>query len=737
MPRDPSDKALLDFIAEAEELLESLEQDILLLDETAQEGELSREVLNRIFRSAHTLKGVSGMYGFDRMSRLGHVMEEIFDALRMDRIVYSGDLKTPLLGALQVFKEVIKRRSDEDKDLEPRFADWHDRLSAAVHSPPPAEVAPAPGASPPKSAADDIQIDPEILKVLTEYEEHVLKKHIKANRAIYKVHCAFPIDAFDKGLEKVTEQLKSVADVISVLPSTSTGDENKLEFDILVATDRLQHTLLSAIDPQFRLEDFILPRKSEPAAVAKPRAAAPVLPPAPAPAPAPHPAALEERGETKVESVSLKSVAETVRVDIHRLDQLMNIVGELILYKTMLNQASTEISVRWEALAKEIAERFNLGPSSHEVLARSMAKALPPTFVKANKELDRRLKELQNRMMEVRLVPLKQVFSRLMREIRKLRDQLNKQIDVRMEGEETELDKLLVEELVDPLMHLVRNAVDHGIPSRGTVSLKASQIGNHVVVEVADDGSGIDPAKVLKVALERKMPRGLELKAELDRLAAAETAKGQAQESVWRNLLQDKKSEIFSFLFEPGFSTKTEVSTLSGRGVGLDVVKRNISRHSGIIEVKSEVGQGSTFTITLPITLAIIQVLLVQVENHQFAISLSSVLETRELPTADIRTIERKEVMQLRERTLPLVRVRSFLGLNGTVPEKQFVVVVGYGEKVMGLIVDELHGQQDVVIKSLGRLLRGIRGFAGAADLGSKTILVLDVGHIISTSYRM
>lgn len=712
MPHDPTDRAVLDFIAEAEELLESLEQDVLLLDESVQEGEISQDVLNRIFRAAHTLKGVSGMYGFDRISRLSHVMEEAFDGLRMDRLVYSSPLKGRLLDGLTLFREAIKRRSDEGEDLETRFADSESNLkevleNLSTQSPPPAHGTGAAAQAGP-TAPGGVEIDPEILKVLTEYEEHVLRKHIKSGRAIYKVHCAFPIDAFDKGLEKVTGELKSVADVISVLPSSSTADENSLEFDILIASDRLRHALLGAIDPAFRLEDFITPASREETG-SKGKAPA-------RPTPSPERAGshgVDEHGESRVETMSLRSVAETVRVDIRRLDYLMNIVGELILYKTMLNQAALEMTARWGA------------------------KAVPPQFLKANKELDRRLKDLQNRMMEVRLVPLKQVFSRLIREVRKLRDQLGKQIDVRTEGEDTQLDKLLMEELVDPLMHLVRNSADHGIQNQGTIHLKASQIGNHVVVEVADDGAGIDPARILQAALDRGMARAADLKAELDRLREAESPKSAAGDEQWERLVQDRKSEIFSFLFEPGFSTKTEVSEVSGRGVGLDVVKRNISRLSGIIEVKSEKGFGTTFSITLPITLAIIQVLLVRVGAHLFALPLASVLETRELFPKDVLTIERKEVMQLRERTLPLVRVRSIFGLNGDRPEKQFVVVVGYGEKIMGLIVDTLHGQQDVVIKSLGRLLRGIRGFAGAADLGSETILVLDVGHIISSAYRV
>ncbi|MBI2890503.1 MAG: chemotaxis protein CheA [Nitrospirae bacterium] len=706
MPYDPADRSLTDFIAEAEELLESLEQDILTLGEGAAVGELSGEVLNRIFRAAHTLKGVSGMYGFERMTRLSHLMEEAFDSLRMDRLAYSPSLRNALLETCQVLREVIRQRAEDAADLQAGFERCQAALDACVHAPAAAAPAPPPAAAPPAAPAragggEDVVIDPEILKVLTEYEEHVLRKNIKSGRALYKVHCGFSLDTFDKGLEKVTEQLKGVSEVISVLPSTSSGDESALEFDILIATDREPDTLLDNVEPGCRLDEFLVKRP-------------PKTPPPPA-APAAKggpPAPVEDSVEARTQASTIRSASETVRVDIKKLDNLMNIVGEMILFKTMLNQAGGELAAR-------------LG-----------AKAIPPSFMKANKELERRLKDLQNRMMEVRLVPLSQGFSRLQREIRKLRDQLGKQIEVRLEGEDTQLDKLLVEELVDPLMHLVRNAVDHGIRTIGTVLLKASQVGNHVAVEVTDDGVGIDPARVLATAVGRKLPYAEEMKGELDRqLEALEP--GQAREDVRTRFLRERKQDIFGFLFQPGFSTKTEVTTVSGRGVGLDVVKTKIAGLSGHVDVRSEIGKGTTFLITLPITLAIIQVLLVQVGEQQFAIPLASVLETRELGRRDISTIEQREVMQLRDRTLPLVRVRRFFGLNSTRPERQFVVVVGYGEKKMGLVVDELVGQQDVVIKSLGRLLRGVRGFAGAADLGSRTILVLDVGHIISSAHRM
>jgi len=322
------------------------------------------------------------------------------------------------------------------------------------------------------------------------------------------------------------------------------------------------------------------------------------------------------------------------------------------------------------------------------------------------------------------MVPVAQLFEKMTRIIRRVSSETGKKVTLDTRGADTELDKLIMENLSDPLMHLIRNSVDHGIEpaderlaagksEKGTICLWAAQKGNHVVIEVRDDGRGIDPEKVRRKGVEKGLiSEGGEL----------------------------SRQDIFDLIFMPGFSTKEEVTDLSGRGVGMDVVKSNIADLSGMIELDSTVGEGTSISITLPITLAIIKALIVRVRNKTFAIPINSVMETLMVDPAAIRTIERREVIELRESTLPLLRIDEIFCLSDDEPEKNrrvFAAVVGLAEKRMGIVVDELLGQQDVVIKSLGSTLSFIRGIAGAADLGNqKTILVLDVGGLMTEAIR-
>jgi two-component system chemotaxis sensor kinase CheA len=325
--------------------------------------------------------------------------------------------------------------------------------------------------------------------------------------------------------------------------------------------------------------------------------------------------------------------------------------------------------------------------------------------------------------MEVRMVPVGQLFEKMVRIVRRVASESGKKVAIDIRGADTELDKLIMEDLSDPLMHIIRNAIDHGIespeerlavgkPEKGTITLWASQKGNHVVIEVRDDGRGVNPETVRRKAVQKGLiAEGTEL----------------------------SREEVYDLLFMPGFSTRDEVSDLSGRGVGMDVVKNNISSLSGMIEMDSRIGEGTTLAITLPITLAIIKALIVSVCDKTYAIPINSVMETLMVDAASIRTIERREVMELRQSTLPLLRLEEIfqLPVNSRADGRIFVAVVGFAEKKLGVVVDELLGQQDVVIKSLGNALSFVRGIAGAADLGNqKTILVLDVGGLMSEALR-
>jgi two-component system chemotaxis sensor kinase CheA len=388
-------------------------------------------------------------------------------------------------------------------------------------------------------------------------------------------------------------------------------------------------------------------------------------------------------------------VSQAVRVDIRKLDWLMNVVGELVLVKTSL---------------QAIAEKLKAGGGEP---------ALAGELSHANRALERRLAELQEGILEVRMVPLEQIFDKLARMVRKIAREVGKEIDFEVAGGDVELDKLIVEDLSDPLMHLIRNAIDHAIeppdvrvragkPRAGRVRLVAEQKGNHVQILVEDDGAGIDEDRVREVAVSR----------------------GLATAQAVREL---SRREVMNLIFVPGFSTARQVTSLSGRGVGMDVVKNNIANLSGIIDLQTERGRGTRFEITLPVTLAIIRALVVGVSGRTYAVPLNSVLEILEVRARDVRTLSTREVISLRGATLPLVRLGRFFDLDAArAPDSVFVVVVGLAQERLGIAVEELVGQQDIVVKPLGAQLQGVRGVAGATDLGSRhTVLVLDVGAII------
>jgi two-component system chemotaxis sensor kinase CheA len=373
----------------------------------------------------------------------------------------------------------------------------------------------------------------------------------------------------------------------------------------------------------------------------------------------------------------------------------MNVVGELVLVKSALHAVADRLKV----------------DGADPVLASEL--------LRSNRNLERKLDELQAGILEVRMVPLEQIFDKLARMVRKIARELGKEIDFEVSGGDVELDKLIVEELSDPLMHLIRNAIDHAIepsdvraaagkPRAGKVRLVAEQKGNHVQIVVEDDGAGIDEGRVREVAL----------------------ARGLASEA---GVAEMGRRDVLNLVFVPGFSTARQVTALSGRGVGLDVVKNNIANLSGIIELATERGRGTRFEITLPVTLAIIRALVVSAAGRTYAVPLNSVLEILELRGKDVRTLSTREVISLRGSTVPLVRLGRFFGLAGpSSPDSFFVVVVGLAQERLGVAVDALVGQQDIVVKPLGPHLHGVRGIAGATDLGNRrTVLVLDVGAII------
>ncbi len=722
-PREGADK---EFLSEAEELIETLGKELLRYEEALHgpSGRLDPDILNGIFRAAHSLKGLAGMFGYADLGGLSHSMENLLDRMRLGKVLSRPEVLDILFTGVETLKgllgseaEAAEKAERVIKQIDQAVEGKLPEIEKAVEEAAPqveitedteSEVVVFEGVSLPKSVVD----------VLTEYEEFRLLENIRSGTNLVKVHAAFDIANFDSELPKLMDWLKERGEVITTLPGGTEVDDEHIHFDLLAGVDLSIESLKNDLNRMgYSLSILRSKTEEEPA------------PELPVPAVTSEKTTDEDIEDAAFDSAdmetdqeSARSVSSTVRVDIARLDHLMNIVGELVLEKSIIGNIRDMLS--------------------QEPGMRTLANDL----YKAHRTLDRKLAELQEAVMDVRMVPIGQLFGRLGRIIRKLGREQKKQIELTRSGMETELDKLIVEELADPLMHIIRNAIDHGIespgmrerhgkPAEGQIDLRAFQQGNHVVIQVADDGAGIDPEKVRDKAVNMG-------------LASSGSELG--------------RKEIFDFLFEPGFSTKDDISEISGRGVGMDVVRRNISNLSGLIEVDSVLGEGTTFTITLPITLAIIQTLIVECMDRTYALPLSSVRECHILQSEDIKTIEQREVMELREQTIPLLRLGTLFGYekdNGGTPgekvdksvlepvpeelafhmegeekdgDKQFVVILGIADKRMGVLVDCMLGRQDVVIKSLGETLGDIPGVAGATDLGNQqTVLVLDVGDLL------
>ncbi|MCC6397538.1 MAG: chemotaxis protein CheA [Bacteroidetes bacterium] len=416
-----------------------------------------------------------------------------------------------------------------------------------------------------------------------------------------------------------------------------------------------------------------------------------------APAPARQAAASSEQHPAAPAPASGKAADTTIRVDVARLDSLMNLVGELVLGRNRLTQISYQMNQEYETvpITKDLSE--------------------------TSSQIDFITTELQMAVMKTRMVPIAKVFNKLPRMVRDLAKETGKEISLEMFGEDTELDKSIIEELNDPLVHLMRNAADHGLestadrraagkPERGTITVKAAHEGNHIVISVGDDGRGMDPEKLKAKAIEKGM-----------------ITEAQAKEMP--------RADAFNLVFAPGFSTAAKVTNVSGRGVGMDVVRTNITKLKGIIEIESELGKGSTIIIKLPLTLAIIQALLVDVAKEVFSVPLESVLEVVRIQPKDINTINGKEVVRLRNTVLPLARLHRIMKTTGNghgAEEWIYVVVVGLAQQRLGIVVDSLLGQKEVVIKSLGGYLGTVPGIAGSTILGDgRVIMIIDVGEMM------
>jgi two-component system chemotaxis sensor kinase CheA len=631
----------------------------------------------------HTLKGLAGLFGAIRLGAFSHRLEDLLDDLRLGRMDLRPEVLDVLFSTVDAYGRILqseKEGRDEDLPSVDELFRRLDRLGAA------AQRAPSP--------VGDYELDPGMLAVLTEYEEHRLRSNIEQNLRLYRLRVQFDLSTIDKALDDMKERAKRHGEIITYLPTGEATGADAIELDLLVASRDDLATLIGTLGADNVVIEEI-PRRRNSVAPSVPLRGS--LGGFPSPKIQVDPMIMDRMAAEAAAdaSPSLRSLTQTVRVDIRKLDHLMNIVGELSIVRSSLSR---------------IAERLR-GEGSRQLATELM---------RLHRNFDRRLGEMQDGILEVRMVPLGQVFDRLARVVRQISRDLGKEIRLVITGAETEIDKLIVEELSDPLMHMIRNAIDHGIesaerraevgkPLAGTIALNAFQKGNHVMIEVEDDGRGIDEVALVEKAVE-----------------SGKIARHEASELV--------RDEILALIFVPGLSTREQVDDLSGRGVGMDIVKTNINKLGGVIDVHSETGIGTKMAITLPITLAIVSALVVRVHDQVYAIPLATVSEALSFDPANVRRVENREVITVRGSSLPICDLGRLLGLADPHEQnrRRFVVVAALGNRRLGLVVDHLFGQEDIVIKPLGSSLSRVRGFAGATELGDQRVgLVLDSGAII------
>jgi two-component system chemotaxis sensor kinase CheA len=678
-----------EFVSEAEEILDRMRQDLADLNEERVAGDdVDPEVVNRLFRSAHSLKGLAGLFGFDPIQDLAHRVEDILDGLRLGRVRLQLPVVALIDEAVHLFAGLLEQigNPDELAAAVETIGQLAERIQAAREAP---AV---------ESEFGELALDPSLLRALTEYEEHRLRENIRRGRHICLIDATFEIISFEEGLSRLTSAIREVGEVLSTLPAPGEAPEAQIRFSLLVASDAPASEVVSRLGLPGGAVRLV--RAGAAAALAAKAPAGSAAPTAHGPAAeADEDAGLAHRdGAEAGEPESLKSISDTVRVDIHKLDELMNLVGELVIQRGAIGELVTRLS------------------------ADAATARIGSDFAKVHKALDRKLRELQSAVLDVRMVPLSQVFEKVSRVVRRLRSDLGKDVRLELRGADTELDKLIVEELVDPLMHVVRNALDHAIEPReeriaggkdpeGRIRIEAFQRGNHVVIAVSDDGRGIDTASLRSLA----------------------EARGVIQSGATLS-----EREALDLIFMPGISTRSEVTETSGRGVGMDVVHTNLTALGGVVDVDSTPGRGTTIAMTLPITLAIIQSLIVVVARQRFAIPLNAVHETLLIAGGEIQRSEGRELLNLRGEALPLLRLAAEFDLPAPPPDaKPYVVVIGLGESRMGLLVDRLDGQQDTVIKPIQGPIPAVRGIAGATELGDQDpVLVLDVSALLADCGR-
>jgi two-component system chemotaxis sensor kinase CheA len=736
---DDSMKEIInDFVQEALELLDTLSENFIELEKNPED----KELLNTIFRAAHTIKGSAGFLGFQNLVELAHSAENILNRLRQGEIKLTSDMMDYLLKTMDILTLMIRNINDTGEEGDFDNAEIINKLNMLALNEGGAGNA---AAAAEQNTAADAHVQEQQNKEKAKKKENPDDKDNKieetkleetlnpTNKANNEKHPKRKVrnlgdillednlmssDELSQILkEKEKEEKKEESIEIEFISNETntertTGvkedsneeEEKTLEIETYSDADIKEENIINKTNNHEDLNKTVkltdtekqiphAPPSSIPAETKKPASAAPVLSNIVPPQPQMHPAA----------SVSAET---TIRVDVERLDNVMNLVGELVLSRNRIFNIASKLELKYPE--DEFTE----------------------SLIQVVSNLNLITTDLQLAVMKTRMQPVKKVFSKFPRMVRDLSKELGKEIELNIAGEETELDKSVIEEIGDPLVHLIRNSIDHGIempevrikagkPKAGSIKLSAEHEGNYIIIEVSDDGKGMDPNILRKKAIEKGL---------IDEKTAFS--------------ISDK--DALSLIFAPGFSTKDKVTEISGRGVGMDVVKTNIQKLNGIIDIESEKGKGSDIILKLPLTVAIIQTLIIGIEDEVFAIPLNSVVETLRISESSIQTIDNHEVINLRKSVLSLLRLSEEFSIKsaaGSVSEGKpkvlsnkevYVVVVALAEKRIGIVVDTLYGQEEVVIKSLGDYQFGYKGISGATITGDgKVVLIMDIASMI------
>ncbi len=646
---DDLQEIMEDFLIEAFEMNEQLDQDLVELEHNPEDLDL----LNRIFRVAHTIKGSSSFLNLNILTHLTHNMEDVLNRARKGEIKITPDIMDVVLRSIDLMKTLLVTIRDTGSDT-------------------------------------------------NNGKENEIEEAVKQLQAITSQNLESAKEGTKETPQK--ENKEEAKEEIKENKAKAPTAENSASDNPLADEPDLDYTNMSAEEVEAEIERLLNKRQEadkERRAQKKQEAKQEVTPTKETPkTETPKAPKTETKAKAKADTEENKApsigVEQTVRVDVRRLDHLMNLIGELVLGKNRLIRIYSDVEERYDG--EKFLEELNQVVSSISAVTT----------------------DLQLAVMKTRMQPVGKVFNKFPRMVRDLSRELGKSIELIIEGEETELDKSIVEEIGDPLIHIIRNSCDHGIepleerrrlnkPETGKVQLSAYNEGNHIVIKISDDGKGLDPVMLKEKAIEKGVISERDAEGMSDR-------------------------EAFNLIFKPGFSTAKVVSNVSGRGVGMDVVKTNIEKLNGIIEIDSEVGVGTTQKLKIPLTLAIIQALLVGVQEEYYAIPLSSVLETVRISQDEIYTVDGKSVLRLRDEVLSLVRLSDIFKVDAILESNSdvYVVIIGLADQKIGVIVDYLIGQEEVVIKSLGYYLKNTRGIAGATVRGDgKITLIVDVGAMM------